>query len=165
MNALRTLPILNRPSRPASPAPPGPTTQVTTSTATGHPSQPSGAADPRTRARSLSRQITDKVAGLQINQPPNGAGVVVTITPSQPVGAKKGSSPPGSRPTTPWAAPGPLGPAAAPSDAAAPQGGYMDVLGLRLNESVNKACVGVDYKAKKGFRKGAGWTVGESVVK
>lgn len=41
----------------------------------------------------------------------------------------------------------------------------MDVIGLRLNESVNKACLGVDAKAKKGFRKGSGWTVGDSVAK
>lgn len=40
----------------------------------------------------------------------------------------------------------------------------MDVLGLRLNEAVNKACAGVDYKSKKGFKKDAGWSVGESVV-
>lgn len=41
----------------------------------------------------------------------------------------------------------------------------MEVIGLRLNEVVNKACAGVDYKTKKGFKKGQGWTVGESVVK
>jgi len=41
----------------------------------------------------------------------------------------------------------------------------MDVIGLRLNENVNKACVGVDAKTKKGFRKGAGWAVGESIAR
>ena len=41
----------------------------------------------------------------------------------------------------------------------------MDIVGLRLNEIVNKACAGVDFKAKKGFKKDAGWSVGESVVK
>ena len=41
----------------------------------------------------------------------------------------------------------------------------MDVVGLRLNETVNKACAGVDFKAKKGFKKGSGWSVGETVVK
>jgi hypothetical protein len=41
----------------------------------------------------------------------------------------------------------------------------MDVIGLRINESVNKACLGVDAKAKKGFRKGAGWSVGESIAR
>lgn len=40
----------------------------------------------------------------------------------------------------------------------------MDVIGLRLNETVNKACAGVDYKSKKGFRKGAGWSIGECVA-
>jgi hypothetical protein len=40
----------------------------------------------------------------------------------------------------------------------------MDVIGLRLTEAVNKACIGVDYKAKKGLKKGSGWAVGESVV-
>jgi hypothetical protein len=41
----------------------------------------------------------------------------------------------------------------------------MDVIGLRLNETVNKACAGVEAKSRKGFRKGAGWTVGESIAK
>jgi hypothetical protein len=41
----------------------------------------------------------------------------------------------------------------------------MDVIGLRLTEAVNKACLGVDFKAKKGFKKWAGWNVGESIVK
>jgi len=102
----------------------------------------------------------DKVSALQLsNTPANGA----TISPSQPLGSKKASSPPGSRSSTPRVAQTPL-PTPNPDNGAL-QGGYMDVLGLRLNETVNKACAGVEFKAKKGFKKGSGWGVGEAVVK
>lgn len=152
MNALRTLPILNRPSRPASPAPP--TVQSTTASA-----QPPSNEKPR--SRSLSRQVTDKVSSLQIST--NGAAIhpPAVITPSQPL-AKRSSSP-GSRAATPRSTASPL-PAAAPGEQA-PSGGYMDVIGLRLNETVNKASAGVDFKAKKGFKKGSGFAIGEAVVK
>ncbi|OXG12432.1 hypothetical protein J008_06298 [Cryptococcus neoformans] len=153
MNALRTLPILNRPSRPASPAPP--TVQSTTASA-----QPPSSEKPR--SRSLSRQVADKVSSLQIST--NGTAIqppAVIITPSQPL-AKRSSSP-GSRTATPRPTASPL-PAAAPGEQT-PSGGYMDVIGLRLNETVNKASAGVDFKAKKGFKKGSGFAIGEAVVK
>lgn len=153
MNALRTLPILNRPSRPASPAPP--TVQSTTASA-----QPPSSEKPR--SRSLSRQVADKVSSLQIST--NGTAIqppAVIITPSQPL-AKRSSSP-GSRTATPRPTASPL-PAAAPGEQT-PSGGYMDVIGLRLNETVNKANAGVDFKAKKGFKKGSGFAIGEAVVK
>jgi hypothetical protein len=43
-------------------------------------------------------------------------------------------------------------------------GAHVDAIGLRFNEAVNRALAGVDAKTKKGFRKGAGWTVGESIA-
>ncbi|OCF37495.1 hypothetical protein I316_00619 [Kwoniella heveanensis BCC8398] len=162
MNALRTLPILNRPSRPSSPAPP--TVQSTTANGTTVATN----ADGKPRSRSLSRQVADKVSSLQLS---NGHGSMpppASLTPAQ-----KGGSPPGSRSVTPRVPPSP-GPTASlalggavpePTAAAGPQAGYMDVIGLRLNEAVNKACAGVDFKAKKGFKKGNGWSVGENVVK
>ncbi|KAK8850702.1 hypothetical protein IAR55_004622 [Kwoniella newhampshirensis] len=160
MNAFRTLPILNRPSRPSSPAPPS----VQSTTANGVPTTSS---DGKPRARSLSRQVADRAASsLQIS---NGAmNPPATVITSQPLGGRKGTSPPVSRAATPRVPASPLpGVAALPGGGADPstQAGYMDVIGLRLNEIVNKACAGVDYKAKKGFKKGNGWSVGESVVK
>ncbi|WWD20872.1 hypothetical protein CI109_105349 [Kwoniella shandongensis] len=160
MNALRTLPILNRPSRPSSPAPP--TVQPTT--ANGVPTQSS---EGKPRARSLSRQVTDKAAS-SLQMANGGMHPPATVVQSQPLGGKKLPSPPNSRAVTPRvpASPGP-GAVALPGGGPDPstQAGYMDVIGLRLNEIVNKACAGVDYKAKKGFKKGNGWSVGESVVK
>ncbi|OCF42325.1 hypothetical protein I317_03829 [Kwoniella heveanensis CBS 569] len=162
MNALRTLPILNRPSRPSSPAPP--TVQSTTANGTTVATN----ADGKPRSRSLSRQVADKVSSLQLS---NGHGSMPP--PASLAPAQKGGSPPGSRSVTPRVPPSP-GPTASlalggavpePTAAAGPQAGYMDVIGLRLNEAVNKACAGVDFKAKKGFKKGNGWSVGENVVK
>ncbi|WVR04490.1 hypothetical protein IAU60_001494 [Kwoniella sp. DSM 27419] len=166
MNALRTLPILNRPSRPSSPAPPA----VQSATANGTTAGPAPNIDGKPRSRSLSRQVADKVSSLQLST--NGHGHMpppVSVVPSQPLGGiKKGSSPPGSRPATPRMAPSP-GPGVPATlgfqPDTSPQAGYMDAIGLRLNEVVNKACAGVDYKAKKGFKKGNGWSVGESVAK
>ncbi|WRT64954.1 uncharacterized protein IL334_001895 [Kwoniella shivajii] len=163
MQALRTLPILNRPSRPSSPAPP----TVQSTTVSGTAMAPTG--DGKPRSRSLSRQVADKVSSLQIS---NGNGVAQpasTITSSQPLGvAKNGHSPPGSRPVTPRSSasplPGATAPAATVPEPAGLQSKHMDVIGLRLNEVVNKACAGVDFKAKKGFKKGNGWSVGEAVV-
>jgi hypothetical protein len=160
MNALRTLPILNRPSRPSSPAPVS--TNLTNATAA-----PPHVPNPQ-RSRSLSRQVVDKVSSLQISTPApqqsNGH-----ISPSQPIGGgvavgKKGTSPPTSRAATPRIAQPPA-PAEGGGQGMPPHSGHMDVLGLRLNESVNKACAGLDAKGKKGFKKGSGWSVGESVVK
>ena len=165
MNALRTLPILHRPSRPASPAPPS--TQTTTATA-----QPPSAlglgilqsvSEPgKPRSRSLSRQVTDKTATNGTSSPIGITGINgATMAP--PAQNGKRASPPGSRAPTPRlnSTPIPTG----GDGTATPQTGYMDVLGLRLNESVNKACLGVDFKAKKGFKQGSGWGVGEAVVK
>ncbi|WVQ86230.1 hypothetical protein IAT38_008398 [Cryptococcus sp. DSM 104549] len=205
MNALRTLPILNRPSRPASPAPPSVQSTTVNGTATPyptHPAAPNGHGHPaqqgdKPRSRSLSRQVADKVSSLQNggnSAAPaataaagaggqGGQGAMhppATIVSSQPLGGKK-PSPPGSRAGTPRVPasplPGAVGPGAGGAGVAGagangvgaggegPQGGYMDVIGLRLNEMVNKAIAGVDIKAKKGLKKGNGWAVGESVVK
>ncbi|WVQ97890.1 hypothetical protein IAU59_005007 [Kwoniella sp. CBS 9459] len=166
MNALRTLPILNRPSRPSSPAPP----TVQSATANGTTVQTN--VDGKPRSRSLSRQVADKVSSLQLSNGHGSMAPPASVAPSQPLGSiKKGTSPPGSRSVTPRvpASPGQganlaLG-GTVPEPAAGPQAGYMDVIGLRLNEAVNKACAGVDFKAKKGFKKGNGWSVGENVVK
>ncbi len=45
------------------------------------------------------------------------------------------------------------------------EGAHIDAIGLRLNELVNKACLGVDFKLRKGMRRGVGWSLGEGVVK
>ncbi|WWD00397.1 hypothetical protein V866_007309 [Kwoniella sp. B9012] len=165
MQALRTLPILNRPSRPSSPAPP----TVQSTTVSGTAVVPNG--DGKPRSRSLSRQVADKVSSLQHHNANGTANPPATVAPSQPLGAtgKKGLSPPGSRPVTPRSSASPLPGVAAPAgtvpEPAGIQAKHMDVIGLRLNEVVNKACAGVDFKAKKGFKKGNGWSVGEAVVK
>ena len=153
MNALRTLPILNRPSRPASPAPPSTSTATATAQVPTHTPSALGlgvhhtASEPgKPRARSLSRHVTDRA----VSGAPQAA-------------ASNKPSPPTSRAATPR-----LGPTPAPGNpdpSATPASGYMDVLGLRLNEAVNKACAGVDFKVKKPFKKGCGWTLGENVVK
>ena len=178
MNTLRTLPILNRPSRPASPAPAPSTTHVSTTTATGattyplvngngngnaNPTANGHSSDPKARSRSLSRNLADKVAALQVN-PQQASQAPGQMNPPH-VPLKKSPSPPTSRAATPRLAPGPLPSPALTESVPAPQGGYMDVIGLRLNEAVNKASAGVDYKQKKGFKQGAGWGVGEAVVK
>lgn len=146
MNSIRTsLPILSRPSRPSSPAPPS----QTTTTAAGSTLQPTAASQIETqrRSRSLSRQVTDKIAvSLQ-----GSNGAPPAVTPSQPL--EKKISPPSSRPGTPRTADHP------------PHAGHMESVSLRLNEAVNKAWFGVDVKSKKGFKLHAGWTVGEAVIK
>lgn len=166
MNAIRLSTFTNRQSRPSSPSPAA--TQVTPANANGYHSLPpveASASEPaKPRSRSLSRQVAERVSNLQLSGPPRAASVL----PSQPLGGKR-VSPPSSRAPTPRIASTPL--PSAPGTPLAPgmdgpQGGaFMEALGLRLNEQVNKACTGVDFKAKKGFRKGSGWGVGESVVK
>lgn len=155
MNALRTLPILNRPSRPTSPAPS--TAQVNTTSAVGS----SAPGLSQVRSRSLSRNLADKVAGMQINgsvpPPTNG------LTPQHTGSGKKSPSPPTSHPPTPRNIAAPL-PGPANGDIAPPTA-YMDVISSRLNESVNKATAGLDFKQKKGIKKYTGWNVGEAVVK
>lgn len=142
MNAIRSLPLINRPSRSSSPAPTHVTAQGLTMLP---PAVPAG-----------------KVASLA-NLPgmPAGAGTPGTATPRSSSVGKRGPSPPSSRGGTPRTSSSPLPGGATET----PQGGYMDVIGMRLNESVNKACAGVDFnKTKKGFKKGAGWSVGESIA-
>lgn len=156
MNALRTLPILNRPSRPASPAP-----QVTTATVNGVGSSATGtgAGVPlsQNRSRSLSRNLADKVASAAI---PVGG-----LTP-QHTGSKKTPSPPFSHPPTPRNVASPLPGAAAPVNGEVPApAAYMDVIGTRLNEVVNKATAGVDFKQKKGIKPHTGWNLGEAVIR
>ena len=151
MNALRTLPVLSRPSRPSSPAPAN--VQVTTTTV-GGTTLPTLMTDTtsesgKPRARSLSRQLTDKVSHLQLA---STTARPTTLSPSQPVGGMTGPSPTASRSATPRIGNAP--PAGAAPAAVADSGatsGYMDGLGLRLNEVANKASAGVDYKAKRGF--------------
>lgn len=104
--------------------------------------------------------MADKVSSLQIST--NGTAVQPpAVTLSQPLA--KRPSPPGSRTASPRSTASPF-PAATPGEQT-PSGGYMDVIGLRLNETVNKASAGVDFKTKKGFKNGSGFAVGEAVVK
>lgn len=160
MNALRTLPILNRPSRPSSPAP-----QVTATTAVG--STAPGVGNSQVRSRSLSRNLADKVAGGSVNgitsATPSAPNVPIPggLTPQHT--GKKSPSPPSSHPPTPRNVASPL-PGATNADMA-PPAAYMDVIGTRLNEAVNKATAGVDFKAKKGIKPHTGWNLGEAVVR
>lgn len=163
MNALRTLPILNRPSRPSSPAP-----QVTATTAVG--STAPGAGNSQVRSRSLSRNLADKVSGGSVNgvtpampvaTPGSNTPVVGGLTPQHT--GKKSPSPPSSHPPTPRNVATPL-PGAINGEAALPAA-YMDVIGTRLNEAVNKSTAGVDFKGKKGIKPHTGWNLGEAVVR
>lgn len=159
MNALRTLPILNRPSRPASPAP-----QVTTANAVGSTAPgaaPAGAALSQNRSRSLSRNLADRVTSSSAAAASGmgaGAAPVGGLTP-QHTGSKKTPSPPASHPPTPLPGAGPA------NGDITPSAGYMDVIGTRLNEAVNKATAGVDFKQKKGIKPHTGWNLGEAVVR
>lgn len=163
MQALRTLPILNRPSRPSSPAP-----QITATTAVGS-TAPAGPGNSQNRSRSLSRNLADKVAnghanGSAATGPGSSASIPVNggLTP-QHTGSKKTPSPPSSHPPTPRNVASPL-PGAANGEFA-PPAGYMDVIGTRLNEAVNKATAGVDFKQKKGIKSKTGWSLGEAIAR
>lgn len=164
MNALRTLPILNRPSRPASPAP-----QVTATNAVG--STAPGAGNSQNRSRSLSRNLADKVAGVPVNGINSATGAQPTTANHAPpsgvltpqVTGKKTPSPPPSHPPTPRNIATPL-PGTVNGDMG-PPAAYMDVIGTRLNDSVNKSTAGVDYKAKKGIKPHTGWNLGEAVIR
>ena len=162
MNTLRALPILNRPSRPSSPAPGQAPTQTSTMTAFAQPTtiglglQHTASEPGKPRSKSLQRQVADRVSSFHANGHANKS-----TSPSQPLGSG-GPSPPGSRANTPKVPNGPLPPG---DPVSTPSSGHMDVIGLRLNDSVNKACAGVEFRARKGFRKGSGWAVGEAVVK
>ena len=149
MQALRTLPILNRPSRPSSPIPAA--AQVSNANAVGLNAAP-GIDTAKPRSRSLSKQVTEKVAAMHLNGVDDGHGTP-TLTQSQPLGKKM--SPPNSRPVTPGLA----------ADAAAGGGGHMDAILLRLNETVNRALAGADSKTKRAVQREAGWAVGNGVVK
>jgi hypothetical protein len=184
MQSLRALPLL-RPSRSsstdptqppgsrtASPAPPSTTTATANGLSTLNPAY---AQDDRTsrlnersvsagghpRSKSLTRPLAG-LAGLSLGgQSTNGNGTATPV-PSVPATAnpmlngKTGTSPPTSRSATPL-------PAVAPAHPS--EGATIDAIGLRLNEIVNRCLLGVDPKALKGIRKGAGWGLGEAVVK
>lgn len=162
MQALRTLPILNRPSRPSSPAP-----QVTATTAVGS-TAPTGPGNSQNRSRSLSRNLADKVANGQPNGLPTSTGSTAAmpinggLTP-QHTGSKKTPSPPNSHPPTPRNVASPL--PGAVNGEVGPPAAYMDVIGTRLNEAVNKATAGVDFKQKKGIKASTGWNLGEAIVR
>ena len=141
MNALRSLPLINRPSRSSSPAP----THVT---AQGLTMLPPAVPDRKVAAMA-------GLAGM-----PSGAGTPGSATPRSSSVGKRGPSPPASRGGTPRTSSSPL----PGGGTETPQGGYMDIIGMRLNETVNKACAGVDFKTKKGFKKRAGWSIGECIA-
>lgn len=154
MQALRTLPLL-RPSRSSSPAPgtnAAPTTQTQSTTVPGSMGPPTENGKPR------SRSLTKPLSSLHLSL----GGVPTSQPPTQP---PTPAAVPTSRPPTPKMAAAALPAGAAPVQDNGHPAGFMDAVGLRLNEQVNKACVGVDWKARKGFKKTAGWQVGESVIK
>lgn len=143
MNAIRSLPLINRPSRSSSPAP----SHVTAQGLTMLP--PTGTANGKAAANA-------NLAGLSVNGSAPGNAV-----PRSSSANKRGNSPTSSRAGTPHsvAISSPL------PGAEKPQTGYMDIVSMRLNDSVNKACAGVDFKAKKGFKKGAGWSISECIAR
>lgn len=154
MNAIRSLPLINRPSRTSTPAPAVQASGAAAVPPLGPPSVP----EPRVRHH------THHPGHLPITQtiiPP----VAATIVPrSQSVGAiPRKASPPGSRSATPRIGSTATLPGSA-TEVPLQGGGHVDAIGLRFNEAVNRALVGVDAKTKKGFRKGAGWSVGESIA-
>jgi hypothetical protein len=174
MQSLRALPLL-RPSRSnstdptsrtASPAPPSTTPAVALSTL--NPAYPqdeksvnlaerSISAGGHPRSKSLPRPLAG-LAGFSL-APSSGGTPPSTAVPTgngniaAPNGVK--ISPPGSRSVTPL--PGATGHSS--------EGATIDAIGLRLNEVVNRCLLGVDSKSMKGVRKGAGWGLGEAVVK
>lgn len=178
MQALKALPLM-RPSRSSSPAPP-----VTTTNGDPQPTSftglPAGNALPgAARSSSLqprSRSITRPLGGLSLTKDapltPHHTGPAGTST-SVPSGlavnghvnGKTGTSPPGTRPSTPGLAPSASMSNLGNADNGAAVGGVIDAIGLRLNEQVNKSCLGVDSQGRKGFKKGAGWAVGQAIVK
>lgn len=145
MNAIRSLPLINRnPSRTATPGP---------------QSQASGAA--------IQPPLGPPVGPDQRNKRPLSQVVAPAPVPGFPTqrsqsAGRKGGSPPASRAETPRQAATPL----PVNGADAPQqtGGHVDAIGARFSDVVIRACAGVDPKNKKGFRTGAGWTVGESIA-
>ncbi|WOO81937.1 uncharacterized protein LOC62_04G005449 [Vanrija pseudolonga] len=132
MNAIRSLPLINKQARPATPV-------------------------------QSSVAVSGSAAVQPLGPPPVPASRVATpaAAPGGLAAPKKNTSPTGSRPATPRNSVVGL-PGSGPET---PQGGYMDAIGLRLADTVNKSCSGIDFKAKKGARKGAGWTIGEGIAK
>ena len=169
MNTLRSIPILNRPSRPSSPAPPSTQTSHTTATAQPPSLGLGGLAVPvhhtasepgKPRSKSLQRHVTDRITSLHVNGVSGNR-----MSPPQTAHAAL-PTPPISRSATPRVPHSGQMPGPPQSEVVAtPSSGYMDVVGLRLAESVNKACAGVDFKGRKGFKKGSGWSIGAAVVK
>ncbi|KAJ9096106.1 hypothetical protein QFC19_007332 [Naganishia cerealis] len=181
MQAFKALPLM-RPSRSSSPAPP----VTTTANGDSHPVTLNGTAFgnalPKvSRSASgppRSRSIARPLGGLSLAKEgaltphhtgpaglPAHHGVAPGISVNGvPNGFKTGTSPPGTRSSTPAMPPsasmGNLG-----VDNSTAAGGVIDAIGLRLSEQVNKTCFGVDLKTRKGFKKGTGWTLGEAVVK
>lgn len=183
MQALKALPLM-RPSRSSSPAPP----VTTPANGDSHPTAWNGPAAGNVlpgvsrsssgppRSRSITRPLGTLSLTKEAALTPHHTGPAGVSTPNGVMtpgiavngvlhGGKTGTSPPGTRPATPGMAPsasmGNLGSA----DNGAAVGGVIDGIGLRLNEQVNKTCLGVDSKGRKGFKKGAGWTLGQAVVK
>lgn len=161
MNTLRTLPLL-RPSRSASPAPT--TSDVQAQATPSMPPPVTASVSQGGRSRSVSRPL----GGIQLLA---GNGASTANTASAP--SSKANSPPTSRPgvaRTGSVVPMPVvgnghANGAPGSGGVEPQGGFIDAISLRLNEQVNKTCLGVDFKARKGVKKGLGWSLGEAVVK
>ena len=179
MQSLRSLPLL-RPSRSnstdptihgsrtASPAPPSTTPAIALSTLNPayaqdeklvQVSERSISAGGHPRSKSLPRPLAG-LAGLNLgpgggHTPPPTAVPAPNGTVPAPNGVKSGISPPGSRSVTPL-----------PVTSAHPsEGATIYAIGLRLNEIVNRCLLGVDSKSMKGVRNGAGWGLGEAVVK
>ncbi|KAJ9098711.1 hypothetical protein QFC21_004359 [Naganishia friedmannii] len=184
MQAFKALPLM-RPSRSSSPAPP-----VTTPTngdplpAVWNGSAVANALPNVTRSASgppRSRTITRPLGGLSLGAKdgaltphhtgpaglPTPAGVVPGIALNGlPNGSKAGTSPPGTRPSTPGMPPSAsMGNLGSENGTTTTAGGVIDAIGLRLSEQVNKTCFGVDLNSRKGFKKGSGWTLGEAVIK
>ncbi|BEI90437.1 uncharacterized protein CcaverHIS019_0305070 [Cutaneotrichosporon cavernicola] len=146
MNAIRSLPLINRPSRTVTPT----ATVQATGPAAVQPLGPPPVPEPR------AHHTPHPSSNTAIPTP--------TVAPrSQSMGPiTRKASPPSSRSATPR-----IGGTATPHSSGmdGPQAGaHVDAIGLRFNDAVNRALTGVDSKTKKGFRKGAGWTVGESVA-
>lgn len=144
MNAIRSLPLINRnpSSRTATPGPHAHAAGAATVPPLGPPPVP----EPRSK-RPLSVVVAPTpMPGLPTQR-------------SQSAG-RKGGSPPSSRSETPRPSTTPL-----PLNGDSASGGaHVDAIGARFSDAVIRACAGVDPKNKKGFRTGAGWTVGESIA-
>ncbi|GMK56464.1 hypothetical protein CspeluHIS016_0303040 [Cutaneotrichosporon spelunceum] len=146
MNAIRSIPLINRPPRTVTPA----ASVQASGAAAVPPLGPPPVVESRTHP---APQIPNNAAIATPAVAPRSQSLV-------PVTRKV--SPPSSRSATPRIV-GTAPPHSSGMDV--PQAGaHVDAIGLRFNDAVNRALAGVDAKSKKGFRKGAGWAVGESVA-